>query len=114
MTVRAVWAPGTPLFHVEGSGYAPEGYLTQNGKGAVVAGSDVRGVLAAGVLCHDSSLGFREGQWKITGDPTEVALLVVAAKAKLDSEDISRAKPRVDAIPFESPRQDHATPADAI
>ena len=109
MTVRAVWAPGTPLFHVEGSGYAPEGYLTQNGKGAVEVGSDVRGVLAAGVLCNDSSLGFREGQWKITGDPTEGALLVVAAKAKLDSEDIRRAKPRVDAIPFESRRQYMAT-----
>ena len=109
MTVRAVWAPGTPLFHVEGSGYAPEGYLTQNGKGAVEVGSDVRGVLAAGVLCNDSSLGFREGQWKITGDPTEGALLVVAAKAKLDSEDIRRAAPRVDAIPFESRRQYMAT-----
>ena len=109
MTVRAVWAPGAPLYAVEGSGYAPEGHLTCNGKAESNIGPDVRGVLAAGVLCNDSSLGYREGQWRITGDPTEGALLVVASKAKVDTEDIRRSQPRIDAIPFESRRQYMAT-----
>ena len=34
--------------------------------------------------CNDAALYHEHGQWQITGDPTEAALLVVARKAGLD------------------------------
>ncbi len=82
MTVRTVWCGGTG-YAVGGHGYAPDGEITHDELPATIAGA-LRECLVAGALCNDAGLS-REGQhWKITGDPTEAALLVVARKGGLD------------------------------
>ncbi|MGB7839398.1 MAG: HAD-IC family P-type ATPase, partial [Terrimicrobiaceae bacterium] len=63
----------------------------------------------AGLLCNDSQLMHKESRWRVEGDPTEAALVVVARKAGLLEAELSVAHPRLDAIPFESEHQFMAT-----
>ncbi len=60
-------------------------------------------LLKIGALCNDAivSAGGDRGS-TILGDPTEAALVAVAAKANLEKEKLQAAQPRVDEIPFQS------------
>jgi magnesium-transporting ATPase (P-type) len=107
MTVRALWAGGL-LYEVSGHGYAPEGELLLNGQ-KVGAGGTVKEALLAGLLCNDASLAHVKGQWQISGDPTEAALVVAARKAGLDTATVGALFPRRDELPFDSTRQTMAT-----
>jgi Cation transport ATPase (P-type) len=51
----------------------------------------------------------QDGRWDIVGDPTEGAMLVVAAKAGLGTNRGAELPPRVATIPFSSERQYMAT-----
>ena len=110
MTVQRVVTPHGE-FSLTGVGYAPTGEL-RDGAGHVVKTppDDVALLLRAGLLCNDAALGQSDtGSWIITGDPTEGALVVSAAKCGLDAQTVRSAYPRLDAIPFESERQFMAT-----
>ncbi len=101
-------------YRVTGGGYSPEGELiVVEGSSSTQADMSVdialERCLRAGVLCNDSQLRFKEGQWQVEGDPTEGALLVVARKAGFDLEELRAERPRVDVIPFDSNRQLMAT-----
>ncbi len=54
-----------------------------------------------------------DGTLEAIGDPTEVALLVAAARAGRDREDLEESHPRIADVPFESERQYAATLHDA-
>ena len=107
MTVREVWAGGR-VFTVSGSGYSPTGSIEADGI-AVSPTGGLREVLLAGVLCNDARMVHEERQWKILGDPTEGALLVLARKGGLDEATLAVAFPRLDELPFESAYQYMAT-----
>lgn len=97
-----------------GLGYKPEGKLLNGhaSDGVAVDLSQDIGLercLRAGVLCNDSHLVLKEGQWQIDGDPTEGALLVSAIKAGFDVPQLRKGRPRRDMIPFDSNRQLMAT-----
>lgn len=67
-------------------------------------------LLAAAALCNDAVLrrGTGAGSSKdfdVVGDPTETALLMVAARAGLLKSDLDRLLPRVAEIPFDSDRK---------
>ena len=49
----------------------------------------------ASVLCNESSIHEEDGTWKLTGDPTEGALLPFAAKVGLSAETEIATLPRV-------------------
>lgn len=110
MTVRALWADGQ-LYEITGHGYAPEGELRLAGEkpGAGEAAGPVRETLLAGLLCNDASLHREHGEWCISGDPTEAALIVAAKKAGLDEATVEALCPRLDELPFDSARQTMAT-----
>lgn len=94
MTVRALWRGR--LFQVEGHGYEPVGTVTAAEGGDV---PDLRPALVTAVLCNNSALADDDG---IVGDPTEAALVVLAAKADIDAE-VERGRcPRIAEIPFDS------------
>ncbi len=110
MTVRAVWTPAA-LFEVTGSGYAPDGAL-RDGQGAPPDPDSLvplRWSLLTGAACNDAALTERDGRWGVVGDPTEGALLVVAAKAGLDADRVAALLPRLATVPFSSERQYMAT-----
>jgi magnesium-transporting ATPase (P-type) len=111
MTVRAVVADGR-LYGVEGHGYRPEGGITLDGQPATGDGA-LRECLLAGTLCNDASLRHEGGHWKITGDPTEAALLVAARKGGLDEHSLNARCPRHDELPFDAGRQFMATAHDS-
>jgi potassium/sodium efflux P-type ATPase len=108
MTVREVWLPGMSV-DVDGVGYSPEGSFSA--AGTVVSG-DVKalldGCLTAAVLCNNARLrapAEATGLWTILGDPTEAAMLVAAAKAGFDIEELEEKHPRRFEHPFDSTRK---------
>ena len=107
MTVRIVWCAGQG-HTLDGHGYHPEGGITRDGMPAAISGA-LRECLVAGTLCNDAGLHREGGHWKITGDPTEAALLVAARKGGLDEHTLGALFPRQDELPFSADRQYMAT-----
>ncbi|MCX8044757.1 MAG: cation-transporting P-type ATPase [Desulfobacterota bacterium] len=105
MTVVKIMAGGA-IYTAHGTGYAPRGTITTS-EGAVIKRPHgaLLETLRCGVLCNDSILVEREGRYDIQGDPTEGALLVVAAKGGLCRDEEWHTFPRLDTIPFESHHQ---------
>jgi len=109
MTVRRIWVPGAEL-EVTGTGYSPQGSLLLHGQPAALA--DVPGLeetLGIGLLCNESSLVEQAGLYRVSGDPTEGALIVSARKAGLDEALQARRLPLAATLPFESERGYMAT-----
>jgi magnesium-transporting ATPase (P-type) len=102
MTVQTV-ATGDGICEVSGSGYDPHGAFSLDGRDVTPEEFPLlREVAQAALLCNDASLSEVDGQWLITGDPTEGALVTLALKAGLEHNYCQTRYPRTDAIPFES------------
>ena len=108
MVVEELWTP-EHLVSVSGDGYLPEGeFVCAGSRLDLDTAPDVRLLLEAVALCNDATLvppAGPGGTWTGLGDPTELALLVVAAKAGLTRERLERHLPRVDEVPFDSTAQ---------
>jgi len=104
MTVKQLYSGGK-IYDVEGVGYSTEGEIRSK------EGSDFRGnaaldeTLRAGVLCNTSNVVKEDGKYKVVGDPTEAALLVSAAKAGYDRDDLEDEFTHVDTLDFDSQKQ---------
>ncbi|MDX5567057.1 cation-transporting P-type ATPase [Streptomyces sp. ID05-04B] len=99
MTVTRVWTDGV-IHAVTGVGYAPHGEVAEP--------APVRELLRVAGLCCDARLVAPTGpkeRWRVLGDTTEGALLVVAAKGGLELEAEGEAAPRVTEFPFDSDRK---------
>jgi Ca2+-transporting ATPase len=97
-------------YEVDGLGYGTDGDITADG--TPVQGEDqaaLRSALVAGALCNDAHLRTEDGRPSLVGDPTEGALIVVAAKGGVDPEDIRAELPRVGEVPFDSATKFMAT-----
>jgi len=95
MMVSTLYANGS-WFTVEGQGYRKSGAILS------VAGVAVPDFtrLALG-LCLDSDATVGD-DGSVVGDPTEAALVVLAAKLGVDAEETRRAYPRLAEVPFDS------------
>lgn len=107
MTVRRLWLPGAPAreLSVDGTGYAPHGALTEQGQAARLDDAELALLLQAAVLCNDAQLLPPEDErsaWSVLGDPTEGALLVLAAKAGHTPDALRTAAPREAELPFDA------------
>ncbi len=101
MTVERVVAGGE-RFEVTGSGYRVEGEFRRDGmRFDPPEGSALRRALAAAALCNDASARFDDEEFTVRGDPTEVALLVAAAKAGDSRDELEEDLPRWGEIPFD-------------
>jgi Ca2+-transporting ATPase len=94
MTARELAIPGHHRFTVTGEGYGIDGEIRHVGGGH----ADLDPYLLPMALCADAVL---DGD-ALIGDPTEGALIVLAAKGGLDLADTRRAYPRVAEVPFDS------------
>jgi P-type Ca2+ transporter type 2C len=99
MTARALYCHGR-RHPVSGEGYGAEGAIEGQS-----CGSDLQDVLLPAALCVDARI--RDGQ--LIGDPTEGALLALAAKAGLDADAVLERLPRIAEIPFDSANKFMAT-----
>jgi Ca2+-transporting ATPase len=108
MTVQAL-STAAEAYTLSGVGYAPEGYLSSSGGRLATAPEDVKSLVEAAVLCSDASVHAEGDQWKVSGDPTEGALVVAAMKAGIDVQALRAGCSRLDVIPFESEHQFMAT-----
>ena len=113
MSVTEIYSGGRQ-YSVKGTGYEPSGNITAAGedidlpRGTPPDWAGLGGLpalLLAGVLASDAVLQQAGGGWTILGDPTEGALVVVAAKAGIERRQAEIAYPRVDEIPFDSDRK---------
>src|SRR5271169_1341673 len=107
MVVSAVTAEST--YQITGNGYAPEGEIKDGGAPVAEAPETVRLMGRVSLLCNDAELFQDEGKWKVEGDPTEGALYPFAAKLGMERAAEAAARPRIDAIPFESEHKFMAT-----
>ena len=105
MTAQKVFA-GWQTFEVTGIGYAPAGEFLLD-KQQIKAGEypELAKLLQCGVLCNGSQLINESGSYKVTGDPTEGALLVIAGKAGMTKEKLEKEYIFADELPFDSDRK---------
>lgn len=110
MTVTRMWVDGH-FVDVSGAGYEPSGKFIIDGQ--EINPVDYQGAMTAlwvAALNNDADLeatGSSNGKqtYRMVGDPTEGALVVVATKAGANVHDLNRAYPRVQEIPFDSDRK---------
>ncbi|WP_116059428.1 calcium-translocating P-type ATPase, SERCA-type [Cohnella phaseoli] len=125
MTVTKLWLGGRTV-EVTGEGYEPTGLLKENGKSIDAKGdAALRRLTQIAALCNNSDLSQQEAaadakkrkstkgelpvseamEWKIQGDPTEAALLVLAAKTGLVKSALQSLYTRVKEFPFDAERK---------
>ena len=114
MTVRVV-ATASGRVSLSGTGYAPEGEVSQDRTGAtaddkqrVIDGAlriELERALAVGDRANNAVLQERDRIWTVQGDPTEGALVVAARKAGLTDEALDKRFERVGEVPFSSERK---------
>ncbi|MGD9964012.1 MAG: calcium-translocating P-type ATPase, PMCA-type [Candidatus Izemoplasmatales bacterium] len=100
MTVRKVFDLDGE-YDVTGSGYDIKGEIQKN-KETCEKTHNLEKILEISLLCNDSKL---ESSSKILGDPTEGALLVLAAKGGYDVDNLDETYPQLNEYTFDSTRK---------
>ncbi|MAT04216.1 MAG: metal-transporting ATPase [Acidimicrobiaceae bacterium] len=95
MTAVTMMTAGS-WYKIEGSGYATTGAILGPAGEPM---PDFTGLALGLALCSDATVAADES---IIGDPTEAALVVLAAKVGADAEETRRSLPRVALVPFDS------------
>lgn len=94
------------ILTVSGEGYQATGGFARNGSTIDAANHPALEILARGaMLCNDAIVEHEDEETRLIGDPTEGALLTMAAKTGLDATAMSTTWPRLAEVPFESERK---------
>ncbi|MCC6552849.1 MAG: cation-translocating P-type ATPase [Polyangiaceae bacterium] len=107
MTVRRLYAGGL-RYSVTGEGYDPAGsILDERGEEVVDLPAPLTYLLSVAALCNNAELAADKdtGRFRVVGDPTEGALLTLAAKGKLPRESVAPSHRFVHELPFDSDRK---------
>jgi Ca2+-transporting ATPase len=105
MTVRNIYVDGRML-EVTGAGYEPVGdFINGDMKIKPEENTTLVNLLIISALCNDSEMGDENSTWHIKGDPTEGALIVLAAKGGIRKQEMEKRSRRTDEIPFSSERK---------
>jgi magnesium-transporting ATPase (P-type) len=109
MTVRAMWLDHRAIT-VEGAGYEPSGGFKENETDlpAESVARDAELMFRAALLASTARLiapGDDVDKWTILGDPTEASLIVTAAKAGFNQDEVLDAQTRLYQFPFDSVRK---------
>ena len=113
MTVSELWNYNHSI-QVTGVGYHKAGVFKQNNAELAALPEDMLLLLKKAVLCSDANVLYTANEYSISGDPTEVALVVAAAKAGISIDGLRQEIPRKDVVPFDSEKQYMATLNDNI
>ncbi|EDX87245.1 ATPase, P-type, HAD superfamily, subfamily IC, putative [Synechococcus sp. PCC 7335] len=114
MVVQHIHVSGLPFeqdFEVSGQGYVPEGEFRLSGKKIEPLEKPALALLLLDcALCNDAALQTEvddqgSHKWVIVGDPTEGALVTLAAKAGLEKKTLEYEFERLAEFPFSSERK---------
>lgn len=108
MTTRTILT-ADGRFEATGVGFSASGRLVPETAAQPEHPESLQELLLAALNCNDARLRIGEHGYEVSGDPTECALAVLAAKGGLDPDSSSHALARVDLIPFESEQRLMAT-----
>lgn len=116
LAIQKVFVDGK-LFEVTGNGYEPKGEaMLYKGEGAkeAVTPAEVPGLLLAAraaTFCASARISYssKEKRWRVSGDPTEAALLVFGEKMGFKKDDMEKQYPLTQEIPFDYRLKYHAT-----
>lgn len=107
LTVREIDLPTGHSFAVSGEGFTPTGQILPIDGGPI--GDQDRVLLdrlmLTSALCNEGSLRERDKGWTVLGDPTDIALLVMARKAGVVRERALDRMPEDHRIAFEPERR---------
>lgn len=117
MTVTELSTVGES-YYFSGMGYRINGGLTKGKENISVNPNNEKSLVEAlrcGVICSTASISTAKqpknrnrgnltgkGEWQVTGDPTEVALLIAAAKAGITKPSLEMSFRKLDEYPFDS------------
>lgn len=104
LTVTALWLGGREL-NVAGNGYAKSGEIADAGDDGK---EHLQLLLTIAAVCSDAAITSDEdnpANWRFTGDPTEAALLIAAAKGGIHIPSARGSLPRESSLPFDSQRK---------
>lgn len=103
---------GGKLFEISGNGYEPKGEITLE-KNIIDPLIHNELILAGKIsaFCSNARVIFSEEnkEWKITGDPTEAAMLVFSEKIGFHKNDLGEESPQTAEIPFDYKLKYHAS-----
>ncbi|MGI6129040.1 MAG: cation-translocating P-type ATPase [bacterium] len=105
MAAVSLWT-GRKMYQVSGAAYTGDGsiFLEENPIDATSV-PELKLTLMAAALCNDAKIENAKDQVELVGDPTEGALLGLAAKGGFTAESIQQKLPRVTEVPFDSRRK---------
>lgn len=97
-------------FTITGDGWIPVGRFLKKGIPVNPSkDSDLDKLLHISAMCNSGNLIRQNGKYQIVGDPTEVALIVLAKKANLDKENLEHNEKILDDLAFSSELKFRAT-----
>jgi len=104
MTVQVIWT-GKQKFITTGAGINPHGKIINSVTGEEAKEDEIGELMRSAALCNDSTLRNNEDNWDAVGDPTEVALIVAAARFGINEDHLREEWPRLDELPFDSEKK---------
>ena len=114
LVIQKVYVGGK-MFDIEGVGYEPEGDISLDGH--VVDAVNYSELLFSGKIasfCADARVMYSEEDniWRVSGDPTEAAMLVFSQKLGFHKDNLERESPVIEEIPFDYKLKYHAVLCD--
>lgn len=111
MVVQQIYVDGK-TFAISGNGYEPKGEMALDGKTVDLLSHPeliFSGKIAA--FCANARLSFlqKTNSWKIAGDPTEAAMIVLSEKIGFRHDVLEQEMPKVFELPFDYQKKYHAT-----
>ncbi len=111
MVIQRVYVDGK-IFDITGNGYEPKGEAIFDGK--TIDPLNHADLLFSGKIaafCANARLSFLEetSAWKIAGDPTEAAMLVLSEKIGFRHDALEQETPKIFDLPFDYQKKYHAT-----
>lgn len=111
MVVQRVYTDGK-IFEITGNGYEPKGETILDGK--TIDPLNHPELLFSGKIaafCANARLSFltETNAWKIAGDPTEAALIVLSEKIGFRHDTLEQEMPKIFELPFDYQKKYHAT-----
>ena len=112
LTIKKIFVPVENEYDVEGDGYETKGEIKKDSSKVNIENDEMLAkALVIAENCNDANMENpdKDGEQKVSGDPTEVALMILAKKIGLDQAHPFKNIEKIDDLPFNSEQKYRAT-----